>query len=66
METTKELPRLGERSLRLFEIQCDCCGHAYDADLPIAVPLENARLVWLCPTCGCPSLAVRRDMVSVN
>jgi Zn finger protein HypA/HybF involved in hydrogenase expression len=64
MEMTKESPGLGARVRRLFEIQCDCCGGAYDADLSNAMSLENDRLVWLCPTCGCPSGAVRRDVAN--
>lgn len=66
MEMTTELPRLGERTLRLFEIQCDCCGNAYDADMLTAMHLKNDRLIWVCPTCGCPSIAIRRDVANAN
>jgi hypothetical protein len=62
MDTTKELPELGESNVRLFEIECDCCGRAYDADLPAAIPHENGRLIWVCPNCGCPSKPVSQGV----
>ena len=46
--------------MAMFEIRCDC-GFLYDAELQTAVPVENGRLLWLCPACGFPSMAVRHD-----